>query len=40
MEMRAVRISAVVFTPLPIHYRTHYLAIEDNVFNSFIAVLG
>jgi hypothetical protein len=38
--MRAVRVRAIVFTALPIEYRTHYLAIVDYVFDSLIAFLG
>jgi hypothetical protein len=32
-------ISAVIFTPLPIHYRTHNLAIIDYVFDSLVTLL-
>jgi len=38
--MRAVRISAFVFAALPSQYRTHNLAVVDNVFNALVSALG
>ena len=38
--MRAVRVRSFVFTALPYHYRTHYLAIIDYVFDSLVTLFG
>lgn len=38
--MRLVRVSASVFSALPIQRRTHNLAVKNNVFDSLIASLG
>jgi len=40
MKVRAVRISAFVFAAFPSQYRTHNLAVVDNVFNTLISALG
>ena len=38
--MRTVRISAPIFSALPIENRTHNLAIINNVFDALIAAFG
>jgi len=40
MKVRAVRVSAFVFPALPSQYRTHNLAIVNNIFNALISALG
>lgn len=38
--MRAVRINAFIFSALPVKNRTHYFAVINNIFDSFIASLS